>query len=95
MIVQASVPNILVSNIPFRMGWVGQGVNGHACSLRSVRLSNVALYTSAFTPEWDYTLHPSTTIAWWKLNEGNGTTVSDSVNNHNGTLVGSPLPGWE
>jgi len=37
----------------------------------------------------------SNTVAYWKFNEGGGSTANDSSGNgHNGTLYGSPPPAW-
>jgi hypothetical protein len=66
------------------------GVTG---SLDELRISSVARYNGAFTPPSHHTLD-SDTIAYWRFNDGDGTTLSDATGNHNGTLQGGPLPQW-
>jgi len=58
-----------------------------------VRISNVARYTTTFTPATSFGIDANT-VAYWKLNEGSGTGVGDETGNHNGTLQGSPPPVW-
>lgn len=59
-----------------------------------VRVSSVSRYTTTFVPATSHTVD-SDTVAYWKLNEGTGTTAADSSGNgHDGTLTGDPLPAW-
>jgi hypothetical protein len=58
-----------------------------------IRISQVARYTSNFSPATSFVVD-SDTIAYWKFNEGSGTAAGDATGNHNGTLQGGPLPSW-
>jgi len=58
-----------------------------------VRISNSARYIANFRPTTNWTAD-SNTIAYWPLNEDGGTTINDSKNGYNGTLMGSPAPQW-
>jgi hypothetical protein len=59
-----------------------------------LRISRVVRYTNSFIPAKTFTVDPDT-VAYWRFNEGNGTTASDSSgNNHAAVLGGSPLPAW-
>gem|GEM_PF-4959447 len=47
-----------------------------------------------FTPATSFT-SDGNTVALWHLNEGSGTSATDSSGNgHTGTLTGSPTPTW-
>lgn len=68
--------------------WLFDGVVGE------VRISNSIRYTVAFTPSCPLGAG-SNTVAYWKFDEGIGTTAHDSSgNNHNGSLQGTPVPTW-
>lgn len=58
-----------------------------------VRISNIARYATNFTPRTNFSADPNT-VAYWKFNEGTGTSVGDQTGNHNGTLQGNPPPVW-
>ena len=63
-------------------------------SIDEVRLSQIARYTDNFLPACGWTTDANT-VALWHLNEGRGTTVTDSSGyGHNGTLHGAPAPTW-
>jgi hypothetical protein len=56
--------------------------------ISEVRVSNVARYTASFTPA-PHLATDAQTVAFWKLDEGTGTTANDSSGNGNpGTLDG-------
>jgi PKD repeat protein len=58
-----------------------------------VRISQVARYSTNFTPVTGFSVDPNT-VAYWKFNTGTGTTAFDETGNHDGTLIGSPPPSW-
>ena len=63
-------------------------------TMDEVRLSKIARYTDTFSPACGWTTDANT-VALWHLNEGRGTTVTDSSGHgHNGTLHGAPTPTW-
>lgn len=72
--------------------WFG-GISGSTVIMDEVRFSNVVRYTSSFTPATSFTVD-SDTVAYWKFNEGSGSTLADETSNHDGTLEGSPEPTW-
>jgi len=63
-------------------------------TMDEVRLSKIARYTDTFLPACVWTTDTNT-VALWHLNEGRGTTITDSSGyGHNGTLHGAPAPTW-
>ena len=70
------------------------GANPFIGTIDEVRLSKVARYVGAFTP--DCVLAADTnTVGLWHFSEGAGTTVADSSGNgHTGTLQGALAPTW-
>jgi hypothetical protein len=83
------------SNLPITFA-VGNDLNpvtfGNE-TLDEVRISNVARYTSNFTPATGF-LVDTHTVAYWRFSEGTGTITVDETGNYVGTLMGSPLPSW-
>ena len=76
-------PNSQYSNIgsyyqPFYTGYYEDKIAG-------VHLSQEIRYTSNFTPEYPLT-STANTIGLWLLNEGSGTTATDSYGSHNGSI---------
>ncbi len=56
--------------------------------VREVRVGNEALYTAAFTPNWE--LEPASgTVALYHLDEGSGSTLGDSVGANDATASGT------
>jgi len=77
---------------PAYIGWYTTGTDVFNGIIDEVRLSNIARYTSNFTPATSLTSDGST-VALWKFDQSSGTTVADiSGNGHRGTLEGSPTP---
>jgi len=62
-------------------------------TIDEVRVSSTARYTSNFAPTDGY-LVDSDTIAYWKLDEGTGTSITDETLVNSGTLIGDPVPTW-
>ncbi len=74
------------------------GASGWYChgTLDEVRISSTARYTDTFDPctAVNFTVDENT-VAYWKFNEGSGTTAADSSgNSNNGTLSGTTVPTW-
>ena len=67
------------------MWWTG-GTKDY--DIRELKVSNTALYSSTFTPSWTLSAS-SSTIAYWKFNEGAGTTFGDSARSTSTTAHGS------
>jgi len=44
---------------------------------------------------WSFLLVDSDTVAYYKCNEGSGSTLHDETSKHDATLSGSPEPTWE
>jgi hypothetical protein len=83
-----------VGSADFAMGAMPTGDYAFTGSLDELRVSAIARYSGNFTPAKSFTLDANT-IAYWKLDEGAGTTAFDeTVNHHDGTLVGDLLPEW-
>lgn len=61
--------------------------------LDELRLSRKAQYSTNFTPTTGWETD-SDVVAYWHFDDGDGTTLTDETNNHDGTLVGSPAPTW-
>ena len=56
-------------------------------------INNVSLLSVAMTDFSDHAKDITGTtglISWWRFNDGSGTTLTDSANAHNGTLVNTP-----
>lgn len=62
-------------------------------AMDEIRMSDNVRYSDTFTPAVSHALDGNT-IAYWRCNEGSGTTFADQTGNHNGTLQGDPLPDW-
>jgi hypothetical protein len=75
------------------VGWYGGYSGSDNTILDEVRFSSVIRYTSSFTPATSFTVD-SDTVAYWKCNEGDGTTLHDATSNHDGTLQGDPAAQW-
>lgn len=80
-------------NLPVRISSNSTGSNGFLGKIDEFRISNMARYSSNFTPATSHSVDGNT-LLYWKFNEGSGTTAVDEVASHNGTLDGSPLPTW-
>lgn len=78
------------SNADFIMG-LSYGSAGYV--LDEVRISNVARYSTTFTPATSFTTDFDT-VAYWRFNEGDGSAVADETSNHDGDLDGSPTATW-
>ncbi len=75
---------------------IGRHTGAHTLNgtIDEVRFSNIVRYSTTFTPQrtlgWD-----ANTVAYWNMEEGQGTTLHDVTGNgHDGTLTGSPVPTW-
>jgi hypothetical protein len=79
----------------FEIGDIDSGGSGPAYNgtVDEVRISNVARYTAKFIPVY-YPVADLATVGLWRFDEGGGTNTADVTGNHNGTLLGSPLPTW-
>lgn len=64
-------------------GYVGEVV---VCSTKLTQAQIYNYYTRGILP--------SSVISRWRMNEGTGTSVADSVGSNTGTLSGSPTPVW-
>jgi hypothetical protein len=62
-------------------------------TIDEIRVSSVVRYTSTFTPAHSFAVD-SDTVAYWRCNEGDGSTLEDETGNHAGTLQGNPTPTW-
>lgn len=80
----------------FANSWIASqgGAGPFAGTIDEVRVSSAAQYTGTFTPSCNLGADTNT-VAYWKCDEGTGTTAHDSSGNGNdGTLQGSPVPAW-
>jgi hypothetical protein len=91
----SSTGSIAASNPghPLLFGRHNYSSNHGAVTLDEVRISKVARYSTGFTPAHSFTVD-SDTVAYWRCNEGNGTTLQDETSTHDATLEGSPVPTW-
>ena len=70
------------------------GANPFTGTIDEVRLSKVARYVAAFTPDCVLAADANT-VGLWHFGEGDGTMVADSSGNgHTGTLQGALVPTW-
>jgi fibronectin type 3 domain-containing protein len=80
----------IVNNMSTIIGDAGRYF-GYSGIIDEIRVSNIARYTTGFTPTKRF-INDSNTVAYWKFNELFGSYVADSSGNkHTVTLVGSPV----
>ena len=66
----------------------------NSCILGEVRISNIARYTTNFTPPCSLG-SDTNTVGYWPLNDGSATNAVDASGNGNdGAFGGSPPPAW-
>jgi hypothetical protein len=82
------------SRCPLRIGY--RATHGGCfidATFDEIRISRVARYDSDFMPATSFPLDGDT-IAYWRFNEGTGSTAHDETGKHDGALQGSQLPKW-
>jgi len=82
------------SRCPLRIGY--RATHGGCfidATFDEIRLSRVARYDRDFPLVNSFPLDGDT-IAYWRFNEGSGTTARDETGKHDGVLHGDPPPQW-
>ena len=83
-----------VEAVPLRLGNTNTTLSLGGV-LQEVRISNIARYTSNFTPQTTPFIPDANTLGLWHMSEGTGTTCFDSgPNGLHGKSAGNPYPSW-